>query len=85
MLKTAFDLSSIIWTSIIMYSTFASVVHGSMLERYESFYLVLGYLLPILLSLVYILINVGQYFWVSMDITFIFVGLILRLLQPNLD
>ena len=33
MIKTGFDLSSIIWTLIIMYSTFATVVHGYMLER----------------------------------------------------
>jgi hypothetical protein len=28
MLKTSFDLSSIIWTLIIIYSSYATVVHG---------------------------------------------------------
>jgi hypothetical protein len=51
MIKTAFDLSSILWTLVIMYCTFATVVYGSTLERLELFFLALGYLLPILLSL----------------------------------
>jgi hypothetical protein len=54
MLKTAFDLSSIIWTLIIIYSSYATVVHGFTLERLELFYLTIGYLLPILLSLMYL-------------------------------
>ena len=33
MLKTASDLSSIIWTLIIIYSSYATVVHGYTLER----------------------------------------------------
>ena len=51
MIKTAFDLSSILWTLIIMYCSFATVVHGHTLERLELFYLAIGYLLPILVAI----------------------------------
>ena len=51
LLKTAFDLSSIIWTSIIMYSTYASVVRETSLDKLELFYLAVGFLLPIILAL----------------------------------
>ena len=53
MLKTSFDLSSIIWTLIIIYSSYATVVHGYTLERMEWFYLGVGFLLPIILSVMY--------------------------------
>jgi hypothetical protein len=51
--KTASDLSSIIWTVIIIYSSYATVVHGSTLIRLELFFLSVGFLLPILLAIVY--------------------------------
>ena len=51
MVKVAFDLSSIMWTLIIIYSTYATVVHGYTLERLEFFYLTVGYLFPLLVAL----------------------------------
>lgn len=52
-LKCTFDLSSIIWTTLIIYSIFASVVRNVSLESSELFYLLLAYLLPLILSIMY--------------------------------
>ena len=51
--KTSFDLSSILWTCIIMFNIFATVVKRAQVDRFEPLYLVLGYLFPIVMCLVY--------------------------------
>ena len=53
LVKTSFDLSSIIWTSIIMYSSYASVVKEANLDKLEFFYLAFGFFVPIVLALMY--------------------------------
>lgn len=45
-LKVTFDLSSIIWTTLIIYSVYASVVLKKVLDSREWVYLVIAFVLP---------------------------------------
>jgi hypothetical protein len=50
-LKVTSDLSSIIWTALIIYSAFASVVLKKTLDQAEISYLVLGYGFPLIFAI----------------------------------
>lgn len=46
-LKVTFDLSSIIWTTLIIYSVYASVVRKVFLDSFEWLYLVISFAIPL--------------------------------------
>lgn len=54
-LKVSSDLSSIVWTTLIIYSSFASIVLKKNLERAEIAYLIVGFLFCIVLAIMYFL------------------------------
>lgn len=45
-IKTGADLSSVIWTFILTYSAYITVVRGVPIEKREWIFVLLGYLLP---------------------------------------
>ena len=49
--KTSFDLSSILWTCIIMFNIFATVVRKIEVDKLEVLYLAIGFAVPVLLCL----------------------------------
>lgn len=83
MLKTSFDLSSIVWTLIILYSSYATVVRGFTLERLELFYLGVGYLAPILVALMCFYNNIDQFSSISTTTIPTSVGLIITTHRSN--
>ena len=52
-LKATFDLSSIIWTTLILYAIFTSVIKNRSLESYEIIYLLIGFLFPLIAAIMY--------------------------------
>ena len=50
-LKVASDLSSIVWITLIIYSSFASIVLKKNLEQAEISYLIFGFLFCIILAI----------------------------------
>lgn len=54
-LKVSSDLSSIIWTTLIIYSSYASIVLKKNLEQAEISYLIIGFLFCILVAIMYFL------------------------------
>jgi hypothetical protein len=50
-LKVASDLSSIVWTTLIIYSSFASIVLKKNLEQAEISYLIVGFLFCTILAI----------------------------------
>ena len=50
-MKATFDLSSIIWTTLILYAIFTSVIRNQSLESYEIIYLLIGFLMPLVAAI----------------------------------
>jgi hypothetical protein len=50
-LKVSSDLSSIVWTTLIIYSSFASIVLKKKLEQAEISYLIVGFLFCTILAI----------------------------------
>lgn len=46
-MKVTFDLSSIIWTTLIIYSVYASISQKKRLENYEVYYILVGFTFPL--------------------------------------
>lgn len=58
-ITTCFGLSSVIWTSIIAFTLYATVVKNvSNIEEKEKRYLFIGYAIPFLLSMMYVIYNI---------------------------
>ncbi len=49
-LKVSSDLSSIIWTTLIIYSSYASVVLKKNLDQAEISYLIIGFVFTVILG-----------------------------------
>ncbi len=49
--KVTADLSSIIWTTLIIYSVFASIVLKRDVNNYEISYLVFGFAFPLIVAI----------------------------------
>ena len=75
-LKVSSDLSSMLWTSLIMYSVYVSIVWRGTVETWEKFYLALGYVLPVIAAGMYLYLYIqDQLFSVFTAIAFTTVGL----------
>lgn len=51
-LKCTTDLSSIIWTTLIIYSCYATIVQKKNIDSKEMSFLIISFLFPLLLSIV---------------------------------
>lgn len=45
-IKTGADISAVIWTFLVTYSAYASVVQMKKIEKWEVRFLLIGFLLP---------------------------------------
>jgi hypothetical protein len=79
--KTGSDLSSVIWTFLLSYSAFITVVKSKPIGKKEWLFLLIGFVLPFIFALMYIKHNADHCLWTYMDTQTISAGLYSKTLR----